>query len=66
MSFKKIFSQEAEYALKHYKGYINNNNNQSEDYAIHKEFKRLKAITTERKHMDPFSAADFCKFPTKI
>lgn len=66
MSFKKIFSQEAEYALKHYKGYISNNNNQSEDYAIHKEFKRLKAITTERKNMDPFSAADFCKFPTKI
>lgn len=58
--------QEAEKALKYYKGYNENNNNQSDGYAIHKEFKRLKAITTERKHANNFSVADFCKFPTKI
>lgn len=62
----KLFLQDAENALRHYKGYTGTNNNQPEDYAIHKEFKRLKSITNERKHMDSFSTADLCKFPTKI
>lgn len=64
--FLIFFLQEAEDALKFYKGYKGSNNNQPEDYAIHKEFKRLKAITANRKHADTFSAADLCKCPTKM
>lgn len=57
--------EKAEDALKYYKGYKASNNNQPEDYAIHREFKRLKSITAERKHVDAFSVADLCKFSNK-
>lgn len=50
----------AEDALKFYKGYKDNRDHQ-EDYAIHKEFERLKAVMSERKKDEKLKLADFCK-----
>lgn len=52
--------QKAEKALRHYKGY--DGENDQENNAFFDEFERLKSISMKRKTDEKLGAADLCKF----
>ena len=58
LSTKYEYFQDAEDALKYYKGYKDNNPDDENEFCM--EFKRLKAIVNEQKQEEKLCIADFC------